>query len=213
MKPNTSHTQKLLTFLALCFLATASYAGSVDGTFKFDERKPYVALAYFADGPGSGPEICGQLNQTNKTFSSRLVVGKSGCSIDFLNSDVMNHNIFANDLKKNAQFDVGLIPPGEKANAVVNWAEGDVVRVGCKIHPQMRSYIANVPSRYYSIITMEDDALQYDFSLSGAPDSLQELVVWFPRMDPIKVTLPEGDKVTVDVTRSGKTYGTLTLSR
>ncbi len=204
------------TYSALLFclaMPNLLYPGDVTGVFTFPERKPFVALVYFADDPGSGPEMCGSLDQKNKAFSKRIVTAKTGCEVTFLNSDEMQHNIFALSSVSDAAFDVGLLPPGKTSSAIVEWAEGEVVRLGCKIHPKMRSYIANVPSRYFAVVSFEDADGPFSFTISDVPDELDQVKVWFPKMDPIELTLEMNRDQSIDVTRRDQSYGTLEIKR
>lgn len=194
-------------------LSSTVHAGTVEGVLTFEKRNPYVALAYFSDAADGGPDVCGTLDQKDKAFSEMLVVGKTGCDIQFHNSDDTDHNIFANDLESGVGFDVGLIPPGGDASTVVNWNEGRLVRLGCKIHPKMVSYIANLPTKRYTIIEFESGDLETKFAVADvAAESVQFELVLEP-LDQVSVTLKPGESVEVDVTYKGKVFGKLALSR
>ena len=203
----------LLLAISSVILSCIAFSDTISGTFEFDLRKPYVALIYFTDDTDSGPELCGFLDQKNKAFSSRLVASKTDCEVSLKNSDSISHNIFANDMKTGASFDVGLIPPEGSSSTIVNWDEGKVVRVGCKIHPQMRSYIANVPSRRFAIVDFGSDSLSAEFAIDHVPASTKSMVIWFPRMDPISVEVERGANLTIQVTKKGRPYGRVNLKR
>lgn len=202
-----------LFLLPILVVGHSIRADALKGVFDFPERAPYVALVYFADDQERGPELCGDLDQMNKEFEQRMVAGKSGCMVEFRNSDGVQHNIFASDGKNGVAFDIGLLSPGELSSVKVDWQEGSVIRVGCKIHPKMRSYIANVPAKRFAIVEFRDGSGAYEFSIEDVPDGLMEVVVWFPSMDGIMVGVVKGGKVERDITRKGKTYGTLKMSR
>ncbi len=210
------NTIKLKTFVVAVFASWITpllSAGEISGTFVFESRKPFVALVYLADDKSGAKEICGPLDQKNKEFSSRLIIGREGSEINFKNSDEMNHNIFANDTRKGIQFDVGLLSPGSESNATINWEEGHVVRVGCKIHPKMRSYIANINSSYAAIIEFDSEDPETTFTISGLPDDVKEIVVWFPRMENLSFVLSKGDSKNMDIIRNDRKYGELIISR
>ncbi|WP_309008403.1 hypothetical protein [Pelagicoccus sp. SDUM812005] len=179
----------------------------------FEKRNPYVGLAYFSDANDGGPDVCGTLDQKDKAFSKLLVVGKEGCEIKFHNSDDTDHNIFANDLESGVNFDVGLIPPGGDSSTVVNWNAGRLVRVGCKIHPKMVSYIANLPTSRYAIVEFEEGQLETRFAVADVDDSSVAFELVLQPLDRISVSIASGETKTVDVTYKGKVFGTLTLTR
>ena len=72
----------------------------------FDKKPPKVGVLYV---PGSGAPINGELNQQDKKFLSKMVVVSPNSTISFKNSDSVDHNIFANDMKTGVRFDVGLM--------------------------------------------------------------------------------------------------------
>ncbi|MEM9025926.1 MAG: hypothetical protein AAGB06_03230 [Verrucomicrobiota bacterium] len=201
-----------LTLAALIVSTTSLAAERISGTFKFEERKPFVALVYIVNDHSSQRDICGSLDQKNKAFSIPIVVGQKGCEISFSNSDQIDHNIFANDIRNGVSFDVGLIPPGGSANTQIDWEHGKIIRIGCKIHPKMRSYIANLDTSYYAIVDFDAES-DYEFSIEDVPSEANQLVIWFPKMDGIQIELNDGDEVSLPVTRREKQYGSLSVVR
>lgn len=202
--------------LLSCLLALATSlvdAGSIEGTIVFDRKNPHVGLAFLADAKDGGPDICGSLDQNHGQFSEKLVVGKDGCEVAFSNSDVMDHNIFANDLESGVSFDVGLIRPGEDAAVEVNWHEGHLVRLGCKIHPKMISYIANLPTQHYSIVEFEKESLETPFVLKDVPDEATRLEIVLQPLDRVVIDIAPGNSREVDITYKGKVFGKILARR
>lgn len=193
--------------------ASMAHAGSIEGSIVFDKKNPFVGLAYLADANDGGPEICGSLDQNEGQFSEMLVVGKDGCEVAFSNSDVMDHNIFANDLESGVSFDVGLIRPGENARVEVNWHEGHLVRLGCKIHPKMISYIANLPTQHYSVIEFERERLETPFVLRDVPDEATRLEIVLQPLERVVVNIARGESKEVDITYKGKVFGSILVRR
>lgn len=208
-----THSVKLVSAIIALGVSTFAAAGTLEGVLTFEKRNPYVGVAFFSDATDGGPEICGALDQKDKAFSDMLVVGKTGCEIGFTNSDDTDHNIFANDLESGVSFDVGLIEPGGSAATTVSWSEGHLVRLGCKIHPKMVSYIANLPTRHFSVIEFVNGQSETHFAIGNVPDDASEVTVILQPLDPIVVEIQPGESKEVEVTRSGKAFGTLVLTR
>lgn len=208
------NTKKAIATLALALVSgSCVFAGKVEGVLTFDKRNPHVGVAYFSDAADGGPDVCGSLDQKDKAFSEPLVVGKDGCEIKFHNSDDTDHNIFANDLESGVSFDVGLIPPGGDASTVVNWRAGHLVRLGCKIHPKMVSYIMNLPTSRYTIVEFEEGQLETRFAVMDVPDAAKKLEIVLQPLDPISLTLAPGQTVEADITYKGKVFGKLRVTR
>jgi len=192
---------------------TSAAKETLSGKFEFETRKPFVALVYLADDQSGDEYLCGSLDQKDKTFSSRLIIAQNGCEVVFTNSDEMNHNIFANDVRTGVSFDVGLIAPGTNAKTTVGWAEGQVLRVGCKIHPKMRSYIANTKSAYATAVTFDPEKPETHFSIPDIPEGEHKIVVWFPKMESLDFALASKEAKKLAIQRNGKTYGSLSIAR
>ena len=193
-------------------LPCLSAAGGLTGEFNFTKKPPSVALVYFMEDnslKGSGPTV----DQKDKQFVEKIMVGSSGNKIKFMNSDSVDHNIYANDSKTGANFDAGLVSPGQTSQAKVTWKRDEVVKIGCKIHPKMQAYIANISSAYFKVVEFDAKKTGESFSLSGAPDKLTKVRVWFPKQDPIEVDIKKGESKQVDILEKGKPSGSLKLVR
>ena len=153
------------------------------------------------------------IDQVDKVFTTKLVVGTKGSNIDFKNSDTIDHNIYANDLNAKVDFDIGLVEPGGSSILPMDWDSGKIVRIGCKIHPRMRSYIANLSTKYHLILPFEKGKASYEFELDNVPDELTRIKVWMPRYNPIELDISVGESKEVELTKKEKVYGTLKLTR
>ena len=189
------------------------FAGTLTGKFTFTEIPASVALVYFADDHSSSKSSAIEVDEKDKKFMRKLVVGSNGTEITFKNSDNLEHNIYANDLKTKVNFDVGLIAPGNDSKVVMNWKEGEIIRVGCKIHPKMEAYIANISSTHYAIVEFTSTDKNQAFKIDNVPDNISHVRVWFPKHDPIESIAIKGTKQQVDIIKNIKVVGSLSLSR
>ena len=67
-----------------------------------------------------------------------------------MNSDAINHNIYANDAEAKVNFDIGLASPGTEFQQTITWEENTFIRISCKIHPKMRAWVGSVSSKYHT---------------------------------------------------------------
>lgn len=201
-------------FLAIAYLlshtATVS-AGSIEGKITFDSKPPFAGLFYFRDKGAKGGKF--DIDQKDKEFVQKVFPVTVGSKVEFHNSDNMDHNIYASSMEDNIKFDIGILPPG--ANQVADnasWKEDSVFRIGCKIHPKMKAYIANIPSSHYAAIDFDKQA-EHSFKINNVPADQTTLVVWMPKYDDIEINIKPGEEKTVELLRSGKVRGTLTVKR
>lgn len=189
----------------------AQAADQLSGQISFSSRPAVVAVLYV---PGAGAHNeTPVVDQVDKQFAESLVVVSPGQAVEFKNSDAVDHNIFANDIRKNARFDVGLMPPGGEQSIPADWDENTLVRVGCKIHPKMRMYIASLEARFHKVIEFDSRTREYPLTLTGVPSDADTLVVRIPKYDVVELDLRKGSQWTVALTKKGQPRGEITLAR
>ncbi|KZN61665.1 hypothetical protein [Pseudoalteromonas luteoviolacea] len=182
-------------------------AATLTGELEFVKRPSFVGVVY-AKG-GVGPQKA-ELDQSNKVFDKKaVVIGPKG-EITFKNSDEFQHNIFANDPNSGVKFDVGLMNQGQTTKVSADWSENTLTRIGCKIHPKMRSYIANVNSDAYQVLPFSKKQKVYPIKLDVG--SHTEFVLQIPKYDPVELKLAKGQETSVDVMYKGKKRATLKLA-
>lgn len=200
--------------ISFTYIVSINFSQQTDiiGTFKFKKRNPGVALLYFDQDKGlkvSKPS----LDQMYKTFVKPLLVVNPGAEITFKNSDSVDHNIYASDKKQNVKFDVGLIATGADSQYKVEWDKGKVVKLRCKIHPKMKTYIANIESEYHKVVPFEKKQKEVSFELKDVPSQLETIEIWLPKYNELNVNLKPGETKTIELKRKGKLKGTLELER
>jgi plastocyanin len=199
---------KLLSSIMLLAASTSAMAGNLTGSIIFDKKPAFAGVLYVADGK-SGPAKT-SIDQMDKEFTSKLAVIGTGGTLEFSNSDSFQHNIFANDKSTGIKFDVGLMETGQKTEIKADWKDDTVTRVGCKIHPKMRTYVANIQSSAYQVFDFEKGANEYAIKFSSKSDS-NEFVLMIPKYDELKFTLNPGEEKTLEITRKGKKKASITI--
>jgi len=206
-----------------------SYSGTITGTFLFKKSPPDAAVVYIRDI--NAPSNVAEIDQKGIQFTKKFDVSSTGTDVIFTNSDPVKHNLFANSYKTNTKFDVGLISPNKVVEIPVQWPEDTLIRIGCKIHRNMRIYIANIKSKNYTIVDFvrksrwrskngfksygeikkAHKADKYDFNILDVPDATKSVTIMLPHTDLIEVELELSKEKEVTISRRGKQLGTLKL--
>jgi hypothetical protein len=200
-----------LIALGMAFLSTAVNADVISGEISFAKKVPFAGVLFVKQSKSANATA--SMDQLNKQFTKKVSIGAPGSVVAFNNSDSFDHNIFANDLKNNISFDIGLMPSGQSSEIKMNWKEDTMVRIGCKIHPKMRSYIANINSDYYQEFEFQKKVKSYPVNIAEVPADQHEIELIIPKYERITISLLKGESKTVDIMKKGKVRGSLIVSR
>ncbi len=74
------------------------------------------------------------ISQKGRNFTPAAVTVKKGDMVRFVNDDFYGHNVYSET--EGASFDIGLQPPGEERDVVLE--KLGIVDIRCRIHPRMR---------------------------------------------------------------------------
>lgn len=74
------------------------------------------------------------ISQKGRIFTPGEITVKKGDVVRFVNDDFYGHNVYAET--GNAGFDIGLQPPGEERDVVLE--KLGIIDVRCRIHPRMQ---------------------------------------------------------------------------
>ncbi len=195
----------------LIFGASNVFADTVTAKLTFNKRPPMTGIIYIPQDNATSQNA--EIDQKNKEFTQALVAGTPNAKAIFKNSDTDDHNIFVSDIDAGVNFDVGLIPAGSKSEVNIDWKPDTLVRMGCKIHPKMKAYLANVNSNSFQVMEFEKGTLEYAFTISDVNAGEEKIVVSLPKYDLIEVSLPAGKSTTVELIRKGKPKGSITITR
>src|SRR5947209_12222106 len=176
---------KAVAMLAVISFALVSFAGTLSGKVSGVSGKSVVYL----DAAGksfSAPESKPLMDQRGLQFNPHLLVVQQGTSVEFLNSDSVQHNAFWPSVggDKKAGHNLGTWPKGEKR--AFKFDHSGVAPLLCNVHPEMSAYIVVSPSPYFAE-TDESGAYKID----NVPDGNYTVTVWHegakPQSKPVKV--------------------------
>lgn len=152
-------------------------AGGVKGSVTHASVKKAQTLVYIDDMPGKKfdpPATNPVMDQRGKAFLPHVLPVVVGTTVEFLNSDDFEHNVFS--------------PDGETYN-LGNWGKGikrpytykqpGVYVQLCKVHPEMAGYIVVVKTPYFALADEEGK-----FKIANVPAGTWKLKVWNERLKP-----------------------------
>jgi plastocyanin len=152
--------------LVLLIITTAAaqlcMAGSVKGKVAPGKSVVYLEASTPAT-PAAGKTAV--MDQKGLVFVPHVLVVQTGTTVDFLNSDKVQHNVFwpsiSGDKKKT--HNLGTWPQGQKKQ--FKFDDPGVVTLLCNVHPEMAAFIIVSPTPYFA----ETDA-DGAYTIANVPD-------------------------------------------
>jgi plastocyanin len=130
-------------FFAALLLAHSCMAGDIEGALR--KGRPENAVVYVEKVPGSFPGRHAEMDQNHKAFVPSVLPIVQGTTVEFHNSDNVQHSVFALGAE---EFDLGTYGLGATREHTFNWlGEEDIL---CNVHPQMQGYILVLQNPYFA---------------------------------------------------------------
>lgn len=124
---------------AVTSAALAAGSGTVKGTITIG-AEPAADAVVLVDVPEPAPVGTpgrATMDQRNEAFVPRVLVVRTGTTVDFPNHDAVLHNVSSASRAK--PFDLGMFPRGETRS--VTFDTPGVVEIRCHVHPRMSAFI------------------------------------------------------------------------
>ena len=168
-------------FLFTMFVITAIAATAVAGTLE-GKVSPGQSVVYVDTIPGESfppPSQEPVMSQKNLAFVPHILVVQQGTTVQFLNDDNEQHNVFWPSVggNKRAAHNVGTWPQGEKRP--YKFEQSGVAPLFCNIHAEMSGYIIVSPTPYFA----QTDATG-NYKIDNVPDGKYNVVAWHEGMKP-----------------------------
>ena len=185
----------LVVLLAL--LTGAAQAGTVSGKISGAAAGSVI----WVDNPSAkteAPTTAFTMDQKGLIFTPHILVVPVGSTVDFVNSDAVQHNVFWTGIGGNKKLgkNLGTWPQGQKRS--FKFDDPGVVPLLCNVHPEMSAYVVVVPTTYYAVTNSAGE-----FTIENVPDGPHTVTVWH-----------EGIKQqTSQINVSGNTKADLTLKK
>ena len=159
-------------------LALPAAAGDVHGKVVChgvrDSANAVVYVDAIAGKTFPPPQEHQKINQMNLVFDPHVLPVLVGSTVDFLNSDAVQHNVFTPDACAE-KFNLGTWPKGQTRS--YTFKKDCVATLLCKVHPEMEAFVVAVPTPYFAV-TKADGT----FKIADVPDGSYTLKVWHPKL-------------------------------
>jgi plastocyanin len=167
-------------------LSLAAAAGTIEGKVSGVSGKSVVYVDTISGKTFPAPEKHALMDQKGLLFVPHVLVVQLGETVDFLNSDNVQHNVFWPSIggDKKAGHNLGTWPKGEKKSWKFDHA--GVAPLLCNVHPEMAGYVVVSPTPYFA----ETDA-SGSYKIENVPDGSYTLTAWHegakPKSQPVTV--------------------------
>jgi plastocyanin len=154
-------------------LSMAAWAGDIEGKVAGMKGKSVVYVDAIAGKTFPAPKDHPVMDQKGLMFSPHILAVQQGTTVEFLNSDTVQHNAFWTAISgdKKAGHNLGTWPKGEKRP--FTFAKAGVVPVLCNVHPEMTGYVIVSPTPYFA---ETDDSGNY--KIKDVPDGSYTVTAW-----------------------------------
>ena len=162
-----------ISVLALLGGSVVALGGSVSGKITGGRGS---AVVYIEAPPGKlfpAPEKHVAMDQRSLLFQPHLLVVQAGSTVDFLNGDNVQHNIFWPSISGNKKLshNMGTWPKGEVRS--FKFVTPGVVPLLCNVHSEMSGYIVVSPTPYYAQTDVSGA-----YRIDNVPDGSYTLTAW-----------------------------------
>jgi len=172
-------TSLVLSFAVLLSVGNSAKGGTLSGKISGGKG---AAAVYIEAIPGKtfpAPAKHVVMDQKSLLFQPHAEVILVGTTVDFLNSDNVQHNIFWPSVAGNKKLshNMGTWPKGEIRP--FKFDTTGVVPLLCNVHPEMSGFIVVSPTPYYA----EADA-SGEYKIDNVPDGSYQVTAWREGMKP-----------------------------
>ena len=163
----------LYLLMILAAFCAASQAGEIGGKVAAGKG---ISVVYVEAVPGKtfpAPAKPLDMDQKSLLFQPHILVAPVGATVEFLNSDKVQHNIFWPAVSGNKKLghNLGTWPTGEKR--AFKFDMPGIVPLLCNVHPEMSGYVIVTPTPFYA----ESDAAG-SFKIANVPDGSYTVTAW-----------------------------------
>jgi plastocyanin len=167
-------------------LASVAYAGTIHGKVSGVNGESVVYVEAVAGKTFPAPSQHPVIDQKGLTFVPHLVVVQLGATVDFTNSDSVQHNVFWSAISGNKKLghNLGTWPKGQKMS--FKFDNPGVVPLLCNVHPEMSAYVIVSPTPYFARTSQEGE-----YKIENVPDGSYTVSAWHegakPHSNPVNV--------------------------
>jgi plastocyanin len=183
--------------MILAAVSAAAQAGEISGKVAGGKGISVVYVEAVAGKTFPAPATPLQMDQKSLLFQPHILIAPVGATVEFLNSDKVQHNIFWPAISNNKKLghNLGTWPTGEKR--AFKFEAPGIVPLLCNVHPEMSGYIIVTPTPLYA----ETDAAG-SFKIANVPDGSYTVTAWHEGLKPQSKPVTVAGPATADFTLS-----------
>lgn len=176
----------------LAALASSAQAGTISG--KISAGPNSVVWVDNTSGKTEAPSAPFTVDQKGLVFTPHVLAVPVGSTVEFVNSDPVQHNVFWTGIAGNKKLgkNLGTWPQGQKRS--FKFDDPGVVPLLCNVHPEMSAYVVVVPTTYYAITNAAGE-----FTIENVPDGPHTITVWHEGMKSQTSQINVSGNTTADV--------------
>jgi plastocyanin len=183
--------------MILAAVCVAAQAGEISGKVAAGKG---ISVVYVDAVPGKTfppPATPLQMDQKSLLFQPHILIAPVGSTVEFLNSDKVQHNIFWPAISNNKKLghNLGTWPTGQKR--AYKFETPGIVPLLCNVHPEMSAYVIVTPTPFYA----ETDAAG-SFKIANVPDGSYTVTGWHEGFKTQSKPVTVAGAATVDFTLS-----------
>jgi len=169
----STRSKPTTVFVVLAITAGAAQAGDIAGKVIAGKG---ISVVWVDAVPGKTfpkPDKPLRMDQKSLLFQPHILVAPAGATVQFLNSDNIQHNIFWPAISGNKKLghNLGTWPQGQ--TRTFRFDTPGVVPLLCNVHPEMSGFIVVTPTPFYA----ETDA-SGKFTIANVPDGAYTVTAW-----------------------------------
>jgi plastocyanin len=159
--------------IILAAASVAAQGGDISGKVTAGKGVSVVYVEAVAGKTFPVPAAPLEMDQKSLLFQPHILIAPVGATVEFLNSDKVQHNIFWPAINGNKKLghNLGTWPTGEKR--AFKFEAAGIVPLLCNVHPEMSGYIIVTPTPFYA----ETDAAG-SFKIANVPDGSYTVTAW-----------------------------------
>lgn len=164
-------TRSIELMILTTVMTAIAVAGTIEGKAALGNSVVYVDTIQGKTFPP--PSQRPVMGQQKLAFNPHILVVQQGTTVEFLNNDSVQHNVFWPSISGNKKegHNLGTWPKGDKHSFTFD--RPGVVALLCNVHAEMSGYIIVSPTPYFS----ESDA-EGNYKIDNVPDGKYNVVAW-----------------------------------
>jgi plastocyanin len=185
----------LITLTILTACSTAAFAGTIHGKVSGVKGESVVYVEAIPGKTFPAPTQHVTIDQKGLMFIPHIVAIQQGTTVEFLNSDSVQHNVFWPSISGNKALghNMGTWPQGQRQS--FKFDHPGEIPLLCNVHPDMAAYLIVSPTPYFAVTDKDGN-----FKIENVPDGAYTVTAWHEGKKPTNSAVKVAGDTTADFT-------------